>query len=286
MSEGRADQPGPGSRDRAALVDALLAAAADRASVAIRLEPPGLERILRSIVDATASLFDAEAASIALADDDGRLRFRVAAGDRGQGVVGMTVNPGEGVAGYVASTGQPLALTDVARDPRFGRATAEATGYVPNSILAVPLELDDRVIGVLEVLDKRDGGGFDLADISHAAIFARQAAVAIDASRIERDVRRILADGLAAIAEGTGDAPEDVATLLAGVLGSGEAEGPAFWSLVDRIAALRAADPGSLGLVGDLLEVAVHHLGRPTAQPRRGSAATWRDRAGVGGDDR
>jgi GAF domain-containing protein len=268
------------------MVEALLAAAADRASVAIRLEPPGLERILRSIVDATASLFDAEAASIALADEDGRLRFRVAAGDRGQGVVGMTVNPGEGVAGYVASTGQPLALTDVAHDPRFGRATAEATGYVPNSILAVPLELDDRVIGVLEVLDKRDGGGFDLADINRAAVFARQAAVAIDASRIERDLRRMLADGLAAISGGTGEATDDVTALLAGALGSGDPDGKAFWSLVDRIAALRSADPESLGLVGDLLEVVIQHLGRPAGQPRRGSATTWRDRAGLGGDDR
>jgi GAF domain-containing protein len=286
VNEGPADQPGPGRRDRVALVDALLAAAADRVSVAIRLEPPGLERILRSIVDATAALFDAEAASIALAEDDGRLRFRVAAGDRGQGVVGMTVNPGEGVAGYVASTGQPLALTDVARDPRFGRATAEATGYVPNSILAVPLELDDRVIGVLEVLDKRDGGGFDLADINRAAIFARQAAVAIDASRIERDVRRMLADGLAAIAGGPAHAPDDIAALLASALASDDPESTAFWTLVDRIAGLRAADPASLGLVGDLLEVAAHHLGRPTAQSRRGSGATWRDRAGLGGDDR
>jgi GAF domain-containing protein len=268
------------------MVDALLAAAADRAAVAIRLEPPGLERILRSIVDATASLFDAEAASIALTEEDGRLRFRVAAGSRGQGVVGMTVNAGEGVAGYVASTGQPLALTDVARDPRFGRATAEATGYVPNSILAVPLELEDRVIGVLEVLDKREGGGFDLADINRAAIFARQAAVAIDASRIERDVRRMLGDGLAAIAAGTGDSADDVAALLAGVIGSDQAGGPAFWSLVDRIAALRGADPTSLGLIGDLLEVAVQHLGRPTGEPRSRGASTWRDRAGLGGDDR
>ena len=125
MSEGSADQPGPAPRDRAAMVDALLAAAADRAAVAIRLEPPGLERILRSIVDATASLFDAEAASIALTEEDGRLRFRVAAGSRGQGVVGMTVNAGEGVAGYVASTGQPLALTDVAREAGVSAATVD-----------------------------------------------------------------------------------------------------------------------------------------------------------------
>lgn len=283
MSEAPPNQPEPGPRDRAAVVDGLLAAVADRASVAIRLDPPGLERILRSIVDATASLFDAEAASIALVEDDGRLRFRVAAGDRGQGVLGMTVNPGEGVAGYVASTGQPLALTDVARDPRFGRTTAEATGYVPNSILAVPLELDDRVIGVLEVLDKRNGGAFDLADIARAAIFARQAAVAIDTSRVERDVRRMLADGLAAIA---GDGTDDVAAIVAGAIGSGHPDGPAFWSLVDQLAALRSADPAALELAAELLDVAVAHLGRRGGPRRSGVATTWRDRAGLGGGER
>jgi hypothetical protein len=137
---------------------------------------------------------------------------------------------------------------------------------------------------VLEVLDKRDGGGFDLADITRAAIFARQAAVAIDASRVERDVRRMLADGLAAI--GGGDA-EVVAALLAESRGSGGPDGPAFWTLVDRVAALRAADPAGLGLLTDLLDVAIAHLAPATASSRRGSASTtWRDRARLGADDR
>src|SRR5687768_4557862 len=185
---------------RTRLVERLLAAAAARAAIGDRLEPAGLERILRSVVDATAELFEAEAASIALVEPDGRLRFRVAAGKRGQGVVGMTVEPGQGVAGYVAATGLPLALADAAADPRFGRATAQATGYLPKSLLAVPLELEDRVIGVLEVLDRRGDRPFDLGDVSRAGIFARQAAVAIDAGRVEQGVGRLLFDALARLA--------------------------------------------------------------------------------------
>ena len=150
--------------------------------------------VLRSIVDATVALFDAEAASLALHDPaTDRLVFRVAAGEHGQGVVGLTIAPGQGVAGYVQATGQPLALSDVAADPRFGRAAAEQTGYVPRSLLAVPLVDETGVLGVLEVLDRRDGGSFDLRDIELASVFARQASVAIRATGLERDAARSFA---------------------------------------------------------------------------------------------
>ena len=149
-----------------------------------RLAPPTTTLLLRSIVEATVALFDAEASSIALYDPAlGRLVFQVAAGSQGDGVVGLAIGPDQGIAGYVFSTGQPLALSDVASDARFGRAAAEQTGYVPRSVVAVPLLDDEGSIGVLEVLDRRSQAAFDLRDIELAALFARQAAVAIRASR-------------------------------------------------------------------------------------------------------
>src|SRR5262249_57292846 len=102
------------------------------------------------------------------------------------------VGSSAGIAGYVFTTGQPLAVSDVAADPRFDRSTAEVTGYVPRSILAVPLVDDEGSIGVLEVLDRRGAAGFDLRDLELAAVFARQAAVAIRAGRVERDVTELL----------------------------------------------------------------------------------------------
>ena len=119
---------------------AIVRAGADRAAVAGRLHPDGEERLLQSIVDATVRLFDAEAASIALFErDPDRLEFKVAAGPRGAGAIGKSVKPSQGIAGFVFSSGQALALSDVASDPRFDRKTAEKTGYVPRSIAAVPL---------------------------------------------------------------------------------------------------------------------------------------------------
>ncbi len=139
------------------------------------------------------ALFDAEAASIALHDPvTDRLVIRVAAGMAGEGAVGLAFSSDEGIAGYVFTTGQPLAVSDVASDPRFDRAVAERTGYVPRSILAVPLLDDSGSIGVLEVLDRHGDQGFGLRDLDLASVFARQAAVAIRASRVERDVTELL----------------------------------------------------------------------------------------------
>jgi signal transduction protein with GAF and PtsI domain len=156
-----------------------------RVEAGTRLAPPTTGLLLRSIVEATAALFDAEASSIALYDPaTHRLVFQVAAGSHGEGVVGLAIAPDQGIAGYVYTTGQPLALSDVARDARFGREAAEQTGYVPRSVVAVPLLDDEGSIGVLEVLDKRSAAAFDLRDIELAAVFARQATVAIRASRL------------------------------------------------------------------------------------------------------
>ncbi len=96
--------------------------------------------LLRSVSDAAVVLFGAEACSIAVHDAaDDVLEYRVASGPHGAEVIGVRVPPSHGIAGYVFSTGQPLAISDVASDARFDRQTAERTGYVPRSIAAVPL---------------------------------------------------------------------------------------------------------------------------------------------------
>lgn len=158
MSDG---EDGAGeTRLSADAIDALQAVAR-RVEVARRLE---------------FGLLQAEASSIALYDAvEDRLVFRVAAGEHGQGVVGLSVPTGEGLVGYVYTTGQALALADVANDARFGRKFAEQSDYIPRAIVAVPLVDDEGTIGVLEVLDKRDLSPFDLRDIELASVFAAQA---------------------------------------------------------------------------------------------------------------
>jgi GAF domain-containing protein len=266
---GQADRDGdpPASSDRT--IDAERALEAVRA-VALRLEagrrlmPPTTQLLLRSIVEATVALFDAEASSIALYDaPTGRLVFQVAAGSHGEGVVGLAIPPDQGIAGYVFTTGQPLALSDVARDARFGRTAAEQTGYLPRSVVAVPLLDDEGSIGVLEVLDKRSEAAFDLRDIELASVFARQAAVAIRASRLERDAATLLESALRAIAGAGADPGKDVDAVVADAVAmlAREDDG-ALWALADEIARLRAAAPAELDLVRELLAVLVRRAER------------------------
>jgi GAF domain-containing protein len=257
---------------------AAVRAVARRAAVAERLESAAGETILRSVVDAAAVLMRAEAASIALHDRaSNRLVFRVAAGEQGQGVVGLEVEPGEGVAGYVFSSGQPLAIGETTIDPRFQRDTAERTGYVPRSLLAVPLADEAGTIGVLEVLDRRDGSPFDLADLETGAVFARQATVAIRATRLERDTTRLLRVALESLTpsddEGEGLTPDDVDALVSAAAAEldedGEAPG-AMWRLTDAVARARTAAPEQAALVTDILEVLATRSTRETSRYRRG----------------
>jgi signal transduction protein with GAF and PtsI domain len=241
-----------------------LRAIALRAEIADRLTPPAGAAVLRSVVEATVALFGAEAASIALYDPTtDTLVFRVAAGTQGEGVVGLTIPPDQGIAGYVFTTGQPLALSDVARDARFGREAAEQTGYVPRSLVAVPLIDDEGTLGVLEVLDKRDEASFDLHDVELASVFARQATVAIRASRVERDTSALIRAAVVAItgqAGGPGDGPAeepvDVDAIVADAVAQiGRDDDGELWALTDEIARLRAADPADLDLLRELLDV-------------------------------
>lgn len=252
---GQGGGSGPASAELGTRALEMLRAIALRADVATRIAPPAGETVLRSIVDATVTLFDAEAASIALHDPvTGQLVFRVAAGSEGEGVVGLAIRADEGVAGYVFTTGQPMALSDVASDSRFGREAAERTGYVPRSLVAVPLIDDEGTIGVLEVLDKRAAAGFDLHDVELASVFARQATVAIRASRVERDVRRLLNDGLAAIA-GREAASASIEEIVAAASGDLDGDDAPLWRLADEVARLRAADPDEVDVLVELLAV-------------------------------
>jgi GAF domain-containing protein len=251
-----------------------LRAAARRSVAARHLQGDAETALLRSVVDAAVTLFDAEASSIALFErDPDRLEFRVAAGERGAGVIGLSVPPTKGIVGYVFSTSQPIALSDVMSDPRFDKGTAQRTGYVPRSIAAVPLIDAGATIGVLQVLDKRSSPTFTLRDMELLAVFARQAAAAIEATKVQRDSTRLLRAVLQGIGDGELD-DEQLEVLLSAAASDldREDESP-FWQLVDQVSRLRSLTDRELALVAEILEVVGRHRSRPT---RRGYVAADR----------
>ena len=255
-----------------AALEVLLRAARETAT-ARRLEGDSETALLQSVVDAAATLFEAEASSIALFEPDpDRLEFRVAGGAQGDGVVGISVTPTHGIVGYVFSTGQPIALSDVASDPRFDKSTAERTGYLPRSIAAVPLVDAGATVGVLQVLDKRSEDAFSLKDMDLLGVFARQAAAAIEASRVGRDSERLLRSVLARVGDGDLD-DSAIDSLMAEAAGELDRDDEApFWRLVDRVAQLRAMSDADLELVEEILEAVsrhrTHRHGRYGRRPR------------------
>lgn len=254
------DPPPPADGDAAARHGILaLREAAVRATAAGRFLVHSEERLLQLIVDATVSLFAAEAASIALFErDPDRLEFRVAGGAHGADVVGMSVAPSEGIIGYVFSTGESVALSDVTADPRFDREVAERTGYIPRSIAAVPLVSDAQIVGVLQALDKESGETFSPRDMELLATFAGQAGAAIAGTRVQHDLPTLLATSLAQVG---GELSEDqVRELVSAATADLDADPTSpFWSLVDRVSQLRELGDRELDLVGDILDVVVTH---------------------------
>jgi GAF domain-containing protein len=150
--------------------------------------------LLGSIVDVARAIFGARASSIFLLDEEtDELVFEAASGLGSAELVGSRFPSGTGIAGWVLATRQPLVLEDVSNDPRFARDLAEATGYVPKALMAVPLLHEERALGVLEVLDRPDRGRSPLEDMDLLGLFAGQAAIALDLLQAARRSRAVLA---------------------------------------------------------------------------------------------
>jgi GAF domain-containing protein len=160
--------------------------------------PKSNDVLLKSIVEAAARIFGAAAASLLLVvEEEEALEFKVAFGPADRDLVGTKFPYDKGIAGYVFMTGMPIATSNVREDKRFNQDFAKSTGYVPNSILATPLiSSDDRVIGVMEVLDKIDATSFDLQDMELMGMFAQQAAMAIDQSQQIDRIQESMVRGL------------------------------------------------------------------------------------------
>ncbi len=117
--------------------------------------------LLEMIVRTAAHVISARAGSLFLIDEESEeLVFEVAIGPKAQEVRKFRVPLGHGIAGLVAVTGQPMAVSDAERDPRQAADIARSVGYTPQTILCVPLYYRDEVIGVLELLDKQGAPSF------------------------------------------------------------------------------------------------------------------------------
>lgn len=188
------------SSDNRSLGDQLLRLLESLKASGRALLPSSDLPLLQSIVDASARIFGAAAASIALVDEQRKeLEFKVSHGAGNEEIVGMRIPIDKGIAGYVAMTGQPIGISNVRDDARFNKEFAESTGYVPQSILATPLLWGDRVIGVMSVLDKINAESFGMEEMELLGMFANQAAIAIFQAQQFRDISSAFVEGVKVI---------------------------------------------------------------------------------------
>ncbi len=162
-------------------------------------------RLLEMIVETAASVIPSRAASLFLIDEASEeLVFEVALGSKAEEVRKFRVPLGHGIAGLVAVSGQPMAISDAKSDPRRAADIAQSVGYEPESILCVPLFYDEEVVGVLELLDREGAPSYSAADMTTLGLFAKQAAVAIEQSRARGNLATLLGEALGS----TGGVPD------------------------------------------------------------------------------
>ncbi|MBI1880534.1 MAG: GAF domain-containing sensor histidine kinase [Chloroflexi bacterium] len=147
-----------------------------------------LDEVLTRIMEQVESPLNVEAGSLLLTDPaTGELVFQIALGDKAAEVKPFRIPKGQGIAGEVALTGKPLMIANADRDKRHFKKLDQTTNFLTRNILCVPLVLYDQIIGVLEVINKREGN-FSQNDLELLSSIASYAAIAIQNARLHENV--------------------------------------------------------------------------------------------------
>lgn len=172
-----------------------------------------LKQLLEQIMRESQNITDAEASSLALYDEAANdFVFEVVLGEKGSETKQIRVKYGEGIIGHVAQTGKPKNITNAYEDLNFAFRVDQKTGFKTRSMLAVPMFRRGKLIGVIEVLNKKNSGSFSDADEAILEILAHQAAVAVENARLYQD--NIAKERLACLGQGISGAAHCIKNLL------------------------------------------------------------------------
>jgi Nif-specific regulatory protein len=143
-----------------------------------------VRELLSKIIESATRLMAAEASSLLLVNpENNKLYFEIALGAKGPEVQRFSLNMGEGIAGWVAANNRSLIVNDVQSDERFFSDISKQIGFPTRAIVAVPMRVKDRCVGVIEIINKAGGGDFTDEDLQWLEIFATQAAIAVQNAR-------------------------------------------------------------------------------------------------------
>ncbi len=143
------------------------------------------------IVNTAARMMQARASSLLLVDEDGQtLKFEVATGPKKNEIKKHEIKIGQGIAGHVAKTGEPLIVKDVSKDKRWYKTISDDIAFKTKSIACSPLKISEDIIGVLQIIDRKDGQPFDDNDLNVLNVFANVCSGAINNARKVEEANR------------------------------------------------------------------------------------------------
>ncbi len=146
--------------------------------------------LLTKIIESATRLTEGESSSLLLLNpENNKLYFEIALGRKGPDVKKYSLKMGEGIAGWVAENNRSLIVNDVEKDGRFYSDISKQIGYPTASILAVPMRVKEKCVGVIEIINKREGKHFNEEDLQWLEIFATQAAIAVQNARSFQQVQ-------------------------------------------------------------------------------------------------
>ena len=140
------------------------------------------DELLRSTVRFARLIFDAYACSVFLYRPENETLVLEATSEQLEDrLLSIEIPAHSGVAGWVFQAGEALALDDLTEVPQFDRVSAEATGYVPTSMLVAPLEMNGNAFGVMEILDPARQVRGDMETLDLLEELARQCCASLAA---------------------------------------------------------------------------------------------------------
>jgi HD-GYP domain-containing protein (c-di-GMP phosphodiesterase class II) len=157
--------------------------------------------VRRRAMEAATRLMHSEAGSLLLIDPDTKeLFFEVALGEKGEKVSEIRLKPGEGIAGWVAETGEAQIVNDVHSDPRFFKRADDRSGFVTQNMICVPVRLREKTIGVLQAINKKKGK-FTRADLEGLKALSSQVAIAIENAGLYKELKETFFNTVSALGD-------------------------------------------------------------------------------------
>ncbi len=154
-----------------------------------------LEQVLQLFFDQLSRLFNTEAGSIVLLDPvSNELVFEVVHGGAGSTLLHKRMRSHDGIVGWVTQHNQSLLVPDVRDDPRWFKGFDQDTRFQTRSIIAAPIRAENRTIGAVELINRRDGSAFSAADEKLLDMFAASAGIAIENAQLHRQTEKRLAE--------------------------------------------------------------------------------------------